>query len=167
MDRFNVTAREGSAGNKNYHNYKVSIVNTISKKLSDYVVRVSEGIGCLISVIIIFPLRFGNTSRKSYRCELTNGYQGYPNNSVAWVNRLTSFPDFINTICGKRSYFKGIAHLIKVASILQPRSWEVKGFVNEKINTLPFELHVPGYSFRGLVPNWKRCWKEATEGLTR
>jgi hypothetical protein len=45
--------------------------------------------------------------------------------------------------------FKGIGYLIKVASILQPRASEGKGLVNEKINALPFELHVPGYNFLG------------------
>ena len=88
IDRLLVIAGEENAGNNNFHNEKIGIVNMISDKLANFIVNDSIGIGYLIKIINTLPPKFWNIS-------------------------------------------------------------EGRGLVNDIINKLPFELHVPGYQYCG------------------
>lgn len=88
VDRLLVIAGEEAAGNKNFYNEKVGIMEMISSRLSNFIVSNPKGLGYLIKIIHILP------------------------------------PKFWHTIEGK-------------------------GLVNDIINKLPFELHLPGYEFCG------------------
>lgn len=85
VDRLLVIAGEEEAGNKNFHNEKVGIMNMITSRLTDFIV--------------------------------TNP--------------------------------KGVGYMIKILHMLPPKFWQGSGFLNDIINKLPFELHIPGYSYCG------------------
>ena len=88
VDRLLVIAGEENAGNRNFYNEKVGIVDMISTKLSNFIVNDDKGIGYLIKIINTLPPKFWNVA-------------------------------------------------------------EGKGLVNDIINKLPFEMHLPGYQYCG------------------
>ena len=88
VDRLLVIAGEENAGNHNFYNEKVGIMDMISTKLSNFIVNDTKGIGYLIKIINTLPPKFWNIS-------------------------------------------------------------EGRGLVNDIINKLPFELHIPGYQYCG------------------
>jgi hypothetical protein len=70
------------------------------------------------------------------------------NEKVSIANMISSkFSDFLVNDP------KGIGYLIKCINMRPSKFWEGKGLINDIINALPFELHVPGYNY--LVPGTK------------
>ena len=55
VDRLLVIAGEENAGNRNFHNEKVGIMNMMSTKLSNFIVNDSKGIGYLIKINTLLP----------------------------------------------------------------------------------------------------------------
>ena len=62
---------------------------------------------------------------------------------------------------------KNIGHLIKIINMLPPKFWTKhgSGFVNDIINKLPFELHVPGYQYCGPGTNLEKRLARGDEGI--
>ncbi|KAJ9599305.1 hypothetical protein L9F63_010219 [Diploptera punctata] len=64
---------------------------------------------------------------------------------------------------------KNIGHLIKIINMLPPKFWSKEafgsGFVNDIINKLPFELHIPSYQYCGPGTKLEKILARGDQGI--
>lgn len=84
-----------------------------------------------------------------------------------FLNEKRAIKDFISNMLDKAiEKPEGIKYLIRILpAINSPIMKEGSGFLNDVINNLPFELHVPGYHYLGPGTKLEKRLKEGDPGI--